>query len=376
MKRMNNEMAVSPIVATLVLIVVAVIGAVAVGTIMGTFSTSVAKQANTNQAGSASQNEILVAGSTTVDPITQAAGTLYTTENPGVKVVSQATASGAGVQAVGDGVADIGAVSEVVKPAWTNQFPNLKQYQIGEGAIVLITNKANPAMTAANLSTAANGQNFYNDLVGVYNPTTASSYTLNAPWTNGTGTNSFTVVYRADGSGTADSFFKNYLKLTSSPTSNANWSSLAVNGNPMMVQTVGNTAYSIGFADYGDAVANVIGTGTVTILPAWDPVQAKVQTLPNSFDTAFGTGTTANWNDLRNEAKYIYQTTVEGQTSTASQTWPSGLIRPLIYLTNGQPSSSVQEFINYVQADPIETVNGNHYGVFQATNNYAIADIS
>ena len=42
----NNDMAVSPIVATLVLIVVAVIGAVAVGTIMGTFSSDVSKQAN------------------------------------------------------------------------------------------------------------------------------------------------------------------------------------------------------------------------------------------------------------------------------------------------------------------------------------------
>ena len=37
MAKMSNEVAVSPIVATLVLIVVAVIGAVAVGTIMGTF---------------------------------------------------------------------------------------------------------------------------------------------------------------------------------------------------------------------------------------------------------------------------------------------------------------------------------------------------
>ncbi|MGB7993106.1 hypothetical protein, partial [Methanoregula sp.] len=63
MAKMSNEVAVSPIVATLVLIVVAVIGAVAVGTIMGTFSTSVQKQANAQQAASASQTEILVDGS-------------------------------------------------------------------------------------------------------------------------------------------------------------------------------------------------------------------------------------------------------------------------------------------------------------------------
>src|SRR5208283_4696421 len=97
MKRMNNEMAVSPIVATLVLIVVAVIGAVAVGTIMGTFSSSVSKQANASQANTASQTEILVAGSTTVDPITQAAAKVYSATNPGVKITSQAIASGAGI---------------------------------------------------------------------------------------------------------------------------------------------------------------------------------------------------------------------------------------------------------------------------------------
>src|SRR5271157_5696277 len=109
MKRMNNEMAVSPIVATLVLIVVAVIGAVAVGTIMGTFSSDVSKQANANGAGAASQTEIVVAGSTTVDPITQLAAKAYTAKNPGIKITSQAMGSGAGVAAVGNGVADIGA---------------------------------------------------------------------------------------------------------------------------------------------------------------------------------------------------------------------------------------------------------------------------
>src|SRR5208337_557432 len=125
-KRMNNEMAVSPIVATLVLIVVAVIGAVAVGTIMGTFSTSVSKNVNSNQANSASQTEILVAGSTTIDPITQAAAKVYSATNPGVKITSQAIASGAGIQAVGNGVADIGATSDGVSAAQLQQFPQLQ----------------------------------------------------------------------------------------------------------------------------------------------------------------------------------------------------------------------------------------------------------
>src|SRR5208283_3204452 len=152
MKRMNNEMAVSPIVATLVLIVVAVIGAVAVGTIMGTFSTSVSKSVNAQQASSSSQNEILVAGSTTVDPITRAAGAVYSTQNPGIKIVSQATGSGAGLQAAGQGVADIGQMSDAPSTAQLTQYPQLQVNQIGMGAIVVITNAAKPANATASLS--------------------------------------------------------------------------------------------------------------------------------------------------------------------------------------------------------------------------------
>ncbi len=112
MKRMNNDMAVSPIVATLVLIVVAVIGAVAVGTIMGSFSTQVSKQANAGQASSASQTEILVAGSTTLQPVEINLASDYAKINPGIQVNVQGGSSGVGVTAVATGIADIGASSD------------------------------------------------------------------------------------------------------------------------------------------------------------------------------------------------------------------------------------------------------------------------
>ena len=82
----NNDMAVSPIVATLVLIVVAVIGAVAGGTIMGTFSSDVSKQANTGQAASAAQTDILIAGSTTIQPAMNLVAADYMAANPGVHI--------------------------------------------------------------------------------------------------------------------------------------------------------------------------------------------------------------------------------------------------------------------------------------------------
>jgi phosphate transport system substrate-binding protein len=375
MKRMNHDVAVSPIVATLVLIVVAVIGAVAVGTIMGTFSTSVSKNVNANQANAASQSEILVAGSTTVDPITQAAGALYSAQNPGVKIVSQAIASGAGVQAVGNGVADIGAISEPVKSAWTTQFPNLKQYQIGEGAIVVITNAAKPA----NATTVP--QLSYADLV--------DAFTGVAPSGNDfvSGAN---VVIRADSSGTATVFYGflgQSAQLTTLPQPTNALPYQAVNGNMAVVQTVGSTKYSIGFADYGDTMTAASGSApTVAIVPIQDSTGQDYSFANSSVSTyvPFDTQTniTTNWNSLRSVAKYIYQTSVEkGQTPTqtgaAETTYPIALFRPLSYLTNGQPSANVQDFINFMESNPQETNSaGLKEGVFQETNNFAVADIS
>jgi phosphate transport system substrate-binding protein len=152
LKHKDNEMAVSPIVATLVLVVVAVVGAVAVGTIMGTFSSDVSKQANTDGAGTAAQTEILTAGSTTVQPASEEIAKAYMAKNPGVKITVQGGGSGAGVAAVGSGTVDIGATSDIAKvtdKVNDGTFPNLKTYLLGGSAIVVIQNEGTHAMAAA-----------------------------------------------------------------------------------------------------------------------------------------------------------------------------------------------------------------------------------
>jgi len=394
---MNNEMAVSPIVATLVLIVVAVIGAVAVGTIMGTFSTDVSKQANANQAGSASQTEILVAGSTTVNPVTLSAGALYTAANPGIKITSQAIASGAGVQAVGNGVADIGAISEPVKDAWMQQFPNLQQYQIGEGAVVVIENAGHPAYNASTPITYTDLQAAFGTTAGVPGDnfgTSASSY--GDFHNNGNGV---TTVIRADSSGTANTFYSylGYGSSTPQQFTAENPNTTAVNGNPALVQTVGNTNYAIGFADYGDAVAAATGSlsqggNLVSILEMPSSTGTSYPFAAENgvigfFDTP--ANVTANWNSLRYVAKDMYGFAVEkNQPNLDTQTqidsdaashnngisFPITLMRPLIYLTNGQPSTDVKNYINFVQAGPIDPVA--HMGVFEENNDFGMTDIA
>jgi phosphate transport system substrate-binding protein len=339
---------------------------------MGTFSTSVSKNVNANQANSASQTEILVAGSTTVDPITRAAATLYSEANPGVKVTSQAIASGAGIQAVGNGVADIGASSDAVSSVQMAQFPNLQTYQIGMGAIVVITNKASPA-NSTTVPTLT-----YADLQGIFNPTVAG-WALPADFN----ANTVTVI-RADSSGTSKVFFSFLGYGSTAPTNmgNPNWQ--GVNGNAAVVSTVGATPLSIGYADYGDVVANTNGgANNVMILPYIDGTGAQYQlpVQPNNAANAL-----IDWNMLRNEAKYINSavenptvtlTTSGAQKANSAYAFAGSnmtLIRNLWYVTNGQPSSDVKNFITYVQTGPIDPTT--KMSVFQETNNFGMPDIA
>jgi phosphate transport system substrate-binding protein len=372
---MNNEMAVSPIVATLVLIVVAVIGAVAVGTIMGTFSTSVSKNVNANQANAASQNEILIAGSTTVDPINQLAGKIYSETNPGVKIVSQAIGSGAGVQAVGSGVADIGATSDPVSAAWSAQFPNLQYNLIGYGAIAVITNYAHPANTAANVT--------YADLQNVFNSKTFTPASLT------TVTPGVTTVIRSDNSGTATVWYQ-FLGQTKQQYVGANTNTTAVNGNLAVVQTVGSTAYALGFADYGDSMNAAQGSSpTISFVPFGDgnfadpAFQATQTQLAYSLPKAPSNPSNVyyDWNQIRlNGARPLYQNTVETPSATFNQTnamaWNLSLIRPLTYITNGQPSSDVANYINFVKSGPIDHNTVGNPGVFQEVNDYGLPDLA
>ncbi len=157
MAKMSNEVAVSPIVATLVLIVVAVIGAVAVGTVMGIFSTSVQKQANAQQAASASQTEILVDGSWLGVVAEQNIATDFEKINPGINVNVQGGGGAVGVESVAMGMADIGAVhsqnssqntiisSQNSNPTDSN-YQNLYFMQVGGRGIVFIQDQSGVAV--------------------------------------------------------------------------------------------------------------------------------------------------------------------------------------------------------------------------------------
>jgi phosphate transport system substrate-binding protein len=285
----KDENAVSPIVATLVLIVVAVVGAVSVGTIMGTFSDDVTQQTNTGDISSASATEILIAGSTTVQPVSELLAEAYMKENPGVKITVQGGGSGAGISAAGMGIADIGAASTDMDDTQKDKYPEVKEVQIGASAVVII---ANENVTADTITTA--------ELEAIYTNTAAPTYV-------GGITSS---VQRAEESGTEETFSQ-YVFDDKHYELNSTYSA---NGNAGVLKAVQDTDMSIGFVDAGYAL---------------DADGIKLLTIDGEEATSSN-----------------IKAALKGDTSA----YPEGLTRPLNYIISDNPSSIVSDFITFAQS--------------------------
>jgi phosphate transport system substrate-binding protein len=327
MYKMDNQAAVSPIVATLVLIVVAVVGAVAVGTIMGTFSTDVSKKTNAGDASGASSNEILIAGSTTVQPASELIAKTYMLAHPGMKITVQGGGSGAGVTSAGQGIVDIGASSDLTKitdaqsthPEW-----DLRYYTIGGSGVVVIANSGFSG-TVINKTQLHNAYASTQDYTIVGNSTVTPTST----------------VQRSDSSGTEETFAK-YIDYTAGNVDNAG-NSVGVNGNQAVVDKVKTTTGSIGFTDMGYAFdASGVAVTGIKVL---------------SIDDGGVTYTTTKDN-IKDAAK------IKAANPTGTSTkYPVGLARGLYLMTKGEPNSVVKNYITFCQS-PGAQADINKAGMF------------
>ena len=318
MKRLlKDKRAVSPIIATLVLIVVSVIGAASVGTIMGTFSSDVAEDASTGEVITMSSTEILVAGSTTVQPVSELLAKAYMDEHQGVKVTVQGGGSGAGVASVGMGIVDIGAASRDMKGAEKDKYPDLKKHQIGGSAVVLIAN----------------------DNVPVFNidrEQLITAYVDNDPDAI-TDADITTLYQRAEASGTEETFAK-WLGMSED---DINAIIEGKTGNAGVLAAVQDTENSLGFVDYGYAD----GADDIVILGIVD-----IGGSGNTYEHADVTGKNIK-KELKNEDGNSYVTK---------------LTRPLNYFTNGDPSSLENSYITFARS-PGATTYFHEIGYFSIT---------
>jgi len=311
-KRMKeNEHAVSPIVATLVLIVVAVVGAVAVGTIMGTFSGDVSDQMNTGDVQDTMRSsEVIVAGSTTVKPVSELLANTFMKNNPTVKVTVMGGGSGAGFASANMGTTDIGAASEALN---IDKYPDLEYAEIGSSAVVVI----------------ANGNILAADKI----VTNTSLYTFYTAGGTLQSTNSTTIgtipVERSDDSGTEHTFAEALSKWQTGSKDKALLDKFAATNevgkpsNQDVLNYVKSTSNAVGFVDYGIA-KDLDGKG-ITIL-----------TIEKSA-TSYVPSSTA-----------IKATLKAKQDVTNGYAWD--LCRPLIYVWKKDSlSTDAQKFLDYAR---------------------------
>lgn len=313
----DNTMAVSPVVASLVLVVVAITGAAGVGMIQGSLSSDVSEEASTGDMSSASATELLIAGSTTVQPVSELIAEAYMNDHQGIKVTVQGGGSGAGISSAGLDIVDIGAASRDVKAAEATNYPDLITHKIGGSAVVVIAGSS--------------------IVVGDIDSTELSAaYMLDDPTLITTGVTGVVTLYdRAEESGTEDTFRKFLVNTTINDTIEGH------TGNAGVLAAVQADATSLGFVDFGfaDGADDIVILGIV--------------------DTG-GSGHTYNAADVN--ADHIADE-LKDEDGTH---YATALTRPLNYITNGEPTSMEQAFITFAMS-PGATTYFEECGYFAIT---------
>jgi phosphate transport system substrate-binding protein len=318
--------AVSPVVATLILIIVAIIGAISVGLIVSSVGNNTAGSANQNAnkaANGGTTGTLRLGGSTTLFPMDEAAiPTFQNTYN--INIVDSQGGSDAGMQGVISGALDIGAASSVnaVHNAFTDVANNnilgvSINYKLigGSGVVVGTTSTANgqagPALpgflvdanaVACNeISRDALALMYVKGTFSIGPVCTAPGHLLTAagvltaaPYAIGVNTAPYQTVSRSDAGGTEDAFGayitgdQGLTYVSGSGTLGGSSNTGSGNAGVLSVTQKCNfagTAGCVGFFDLGFAEGAIAG---VTCQVGWTtstPCGVAIAQLSSPADT-------------------------------------------------------------------------------------------
>lgn len=332
--------AVSPVIATVLLVLVAVASAVAFYAVMNIWQEDQSAKLGGVDIDQKKYGSISVAGSTTVQPMMDLAAANFMKINPEVKISVQGGGSSAGITAAKTGTADIGMISK----AWTEgkDFPGIVATTIAYDGVVVVFSENNDfiteddelKMTKAILqkvygvkvvdnkieSDAANQIKYWQDLKAQLNPTYAATiYNAETLPTGYTGmpdsAKTAIVLYdRSEESGTEEGFVQ---KLLGASDSKAITTANGVKGNDGMIAALNSNENGIGFTSYGMAASS-----SSDLKSFW-----------------FSTTTAANAVECT-PANVVAELNSKGAGYAGS--------RPLVVLTNGAPVGIVADFLNYI----------------------------
>jgi phosphate transport system substrate-binding protein len=352
---LHDARAVSPAIATLILIVVAAVAAAGIG-ILVSHSQGSSKEMLDSKTSSV-QGKINIVGSTTVLPAILKASPEFMSENPSYSVSAVGGGSGLGrytAWTTTSPITDVGASSEAWKDNDVQQgitLPNradaviqlggkdakVWETKIGTSMVVFAYNgKAAASATPLDVITAASSTTAISagDILTLYTAGTSAGLTgAGKPFASATGV---TVYYRSDKSGTQDTYMK-YL------------------GNP----TVYDTSNSVYTPPTGPTV-----TATFVGLPSNEAIQAAMAgssctaaaVCVGFMDVGFTDGKTivaATQGGIaaKDSTKGIgvgYDAAAKGVSPAVAPASQAGLARDLYLYSQGTPTGAIKAFIDFM----------------------------
>jgi len=243
------------------------------------------------------EGQIQIAGSTTVQPLSEVLAEAFMAGNPGVTIEVQGGGSSVGVTSAGEGTVSIGNASRNVKESEFETFPSLQVFTIAFDGIAIATN---PDLSLPSLTVDQVKQIFagvitnYSDVGGP--------------------DGEIIVVSREEGSGTRAAFEELVMQSGEAEALIAE-NALLQQSNGQIRTTIATTPNAIGYLSFGflDESVNTVAIDGV------EPTVANVK----SGDYA--------------------------------------IFRPLNMLTNGEPDALAKAFLDFILSDAGQAIVAEEY---------------
>lgn len=219
----------------------------------------------TEQQQTAEPQTISVTGSTTVLPVAQAAADAYMNMDSLADIQVSGGGSSVGVQAVGEGTAEIGMASRDLKAAEKEKYPALVEHVVAIDGIAVIVH---PGNQVASLT--------LDQVRGIYNGSITSWNAV------GGSAGEIVVVGRDSASGTREYFHESVMQKEDFTKVQ-----LEKNSNGAVKQTVAQTPGAIGYVGIGYLDGTVTGVPLVvngkTVAPTLEAVKSKEYPVARSL---------------------------------------------------------------------------------------------
>lgn len=305
--------AISPVIATILLVLVAVVSAVAFYAFTSAWQSE--QQDNIDNVDISKKTILDISGSTTVQPLLEESAKSFLKANPSYTVNVAGGGSGKGITDVTSGVSDIGAISKSWAASDATAYPAVRSTIIAYDGVVVVTSHA---LTGASANAI---QNLTSEHIrGVYgydasgNKVAATYTTWGALLTalnqvNEASnpaivdTNPIVTYQRSEDSGTEEGFAQKVLGLSKAKNVD-NSGAIGVEGNSGVIAALQSDKNGIGFTSFGYAEANSL--------------------------SVFGL----------NDVKVVTHATIKSGEYDGT--------RPLVLLTNGNPTGLVADFIDFI----------------------------